>query len=262
GVNGDKRIVLLNDTVATLLGGMAAYPDREFDGFIGFILGTGTNTCYSEENKNILKVSALAKSEGSMLINVESGGYGKAKRGIIDCEFDNGTVNPGEYSFEKMISGRYQGGVVLAVLKKAAEEGLFSHKFADSIKSVDELTCEEISNFLYYPYSKNSLSMCCGDGTDDRILLYHICDAMIERAAKLVAINLASIMLKTGRGKNPCKPVCIAAEGSTFYKLKLFRYKLDYYIKEFLNDKKGLYCEFVKAENATLVGAAIAGLIN
>ena len=52
GYGGKKSIVLLNDTVATLLGGKAAYPDRKFDSYIGFILGTGTNTCYIEENKN------------------------------------------------------------------------------------------------------------------------------------------------------------------------------------------------------------------
>jgi len=50
GFDGNKKIVLLNDTVATLLGGKATYPDRVFDSYIGFILGTGTNTCYIEEN--------------------------------------------------------------------------------------------------------------------------------------------------------------------------------------------------------------------
>jgi hexokinase len=161
-----------------------------------------------------------------------------------------------------MISGRYQGGVILHELKKAVEEGLFSEKFSCELRTMDDLTTEEVSNFLYYPYSDNKLSQCCADGSNDFEVLYYIIDAMIERAAKLVTVNLASIMQKTGRGTNPCKPVCIAADGSTFYKLKLFREKLDYYVKSYLNDKKGLYCEFVKAENATLIGAAIAGLIN
>ncbi|NTV91207.1 MAG: hexokinase, partial [Clostridiales bacterium] len=46
------------------------------------------------------------------------------------------------------------------------------------------------------------------------------------------------------------------------YKAKLFRGKLDYYVREFMNKQEGIYCEFLKAENATLVGTAIAGLIN
>jgi len=54
----------------------------------------------------------------------------------------------------------------------------------------------------------------------------------------------------------------VTAEGTTFYKSKLFRGKLDYYVKECLNDKLDVYCEFVQADHATLVGTAIAGLLN
>ncbi len=259
--DNDKDIVLINDTVATLLGGKATYPNRIFESFIGFILGTGTNTCYIEENKNIKKSEHLCE-DGSTIINIESGGYCRAPRGLIDKEFDKKTINPGKYTFEKMISGRYQGGLIAATIKKAIGEGLFSQTFSENFNKIDKITAVDVNDFLYYPYSKNKLSKCCFDKTDDSIILYHIIDSIIERAAKLVAINLSAILLHTGKGKNPCKPVCIAAEGSTFYKSKSFKNKLEYYIKGYLNDKKGLYCEFVKTENATLIGAAIAGLLN
>lgn len=261
GYPSDKSVVLLNDTVATLLGGKASYPDRVFESFIGFILGTGTNTCYIEENTSIEKVPDIASTKGSMLVNVESGGYGKAPRGRIDLEFDSGTVDPGEYSFEKMISGRYQGELLLAILKKAALEGLFTDYFADRIKNIQVVTTQEMNDYLYYPYGGGKLSECCKEASDDHITLYYFIDSLVERAAKLVTVNLSSIMQKTGRGKNPNEPVCIAAEGSTFYKSKLFISKLEYYIKDYLNDKKGLYCEFVKVDNATLIGTAIAGLL-
>lgn len=265
GYAEEKSIVLLNDTVATLLGGKATYPDRIFDSYIGFILGTGTNTCYIEEYGNIKKLPDLASSEGSMLVNIESGAYGKAPRGAIDLEFDNGLVNPGEYSFEKMISGGYQGGLMLAVIRKAAEEGLFTGYFKEKVKGVAELTSKEIDDFLYYPYGGNTLAGCCadamGDQTDDRQVLYFLIDGMIERAARLVAVNMSAVIVKTGRGANPCSPVCITAEGTTFYKSKLFKNKLEYYIRTYLNEHKGFYCEFVKAENATLIGTAIAGLL-
>lgn len=91
--------------------------------------------------------------------------------------------------------------------------------------------------------------------------MYHIIDVIIERAAKLVAINLTVAVLKSGKGQDPLFPVCIAADGSTFYKSKLFRSKLDRYIARYMNQEYGLYCEFVKAENANLVGSAIAGLM-
>jgi hexokinase len=262
GYSDYKKIVLLNDTVATLIGGKASYPDRLFDSYIGFILGTGTNTCYIEENSMIKKVPDVASREGTMIINMESGGYNRICRGIIDTEFDNGTINPGEYTFEKMISGRYQGELLLSVVKKAACDGLFSRYFEERVSSISGITTREMNDYLYYPYGSNRLSECCMKGSDDDITLYYLIDSIVERAAKLVMVNLASIMLKTGKGKNPCEPVCITADGSTFYKSKLFRGKLEYYMKEFLNDEMGLYCEFVKSENVTLIGTAIAGLLN
>ncbi len=260
GCEDTKNLVLLNDTVATLLGGKASYPDRVFDSYIGFILGTGTNTCYIEKASKIGKLPDFKDSEGTMLINVESGNYNKMPRGKIDMEFDSGTVNPGSYAFEKAISGAYQGGIVLAVVRKAAEDGLFSEKFTEKITGNVLLSSKEIDDFLYYPYGKNLLAECCSTD-EDRKSLYMLIDTVIERAAKFVAINITAVLLETGKGTNPCAPVCVTADGSTFYKSKLFRSKLDYYIKTFANDRKNVYCEFVKAENGTLIGTAIAGLI-
>lgn len=268
GCTGEKSIILLNDTVATLLAGKASAPDRIFDSYIGFILGTGTNTCYIEKSSNIEKVPALKDSEGSMLVNVESGNYGRAPRGVIDIEFDSGMANPGAFCFEKAISGAYQGGLILATIRRAADEGLFSQKFAEAISDVKELSSKEIDDFLFYPYADNTLAACCNNvqghtsSESDRLTLYYIIDAIIERAARFVTFNLTACMMKTGKGSNPCAPVLITADGSTFYKSKLFRSKLDYYIRTFTNDTKHLYCEFVKVDNGTLIGTAIAGLLN
>ena len=263
GLSGDKSIIVLNDTVATLLAGRAASPGRIFDGYIGFILGTGTNICYAEKCGNIAKVPELAAKEGSVLINMESGGYDKVPRGRIDEEFDRTTLNPGDFIFEKTISGAYQGGLTLAVIKKAAEEGLFSAGFAEEVGKVGELAAKEIDDFLYYPKGSNVLARCCSKGSsDDSALLYYIIDDLFERMAKFVTFSLTAVMEKTGNGRDPLEPVCITADGSTFYKSKLFRSKLDHYVKVYTNDVKGIYCEFVKVDNGTLVGTAIAGLLN
>ena len=62
-----KSVVLLNDTVATLLAGKAADKKR-YGSYVGFILGTGTNIAYLEKNENILTVvmSILRISRPSM----------------------------------------------------------------------------------------------------------------------------------------------------------------------------------------------------
>lgn len=260
GCKEDKSLVLLNDTVSTLLGGKAAYPDRVFESYIGFILGTGTNTCYVEKASNIGKLPELKASEGTMLINVESGNYDKMPRSVIDREFDSTTLNPGTYAFEKAISGAYQGGIVLAVVRKAAREGLLSAGFAEKIAGDIQLSSKEIDDFLYYPYGNNILAGFCADD-EDRKCLYSLIDAVFERAARFVAINITAVIIKSGKGTNPCAPVCVTADGSTFYKSKIFRGKLDYYMKNFANNEKNVYCEFVKADNGVLVGTAIAGLI-
>jgi len=264
GCKEDKSIIILNDTVATLLAGKAASPGRIFDSYIGFILGTGTNICYTERCENIVKVPELKQKGGIMLINAESGAYNKVPRGQIDLEFDSTTVNPGDFIFEKTISGAYQGGLILAVLRKAVQEGVLSAAMGSRLSDIKELASKEIDDFLYYPYGENILAKCCSepDGEDDRIALYYIIDEIFERAAKFVAFSLTAVLEKTGKGFSPCKPACITADGSTFYKSKLFRGKLDHYIKTFANETKGIYCEFVKVDDGTLIGTAIAGLLN
>ena len=98
---------------------------RKYDSFIGYILGTGTNTCYIESNSNILKIKSLDQAK-SQIINIESGAFVKVPQSDIDIEFDNTTVNPGDYKFEKMFAGGYFGGLCLTALKSAAREGVFT----------------------------------------------------------------------------------------------------------------------------------------
>lgn len=262
GCKDVKKFVLINDTVATLLGGIASNNNRVFDSYIGFILGTGTNTCYIEENNNITKINLSSEKSSSMAINMESGGYSKMPMGEFDKAFDSTTINPGKQTYEKKISGVYQGSVITFTINQAIKDGLFSEEFAERFAGIEVVSMRNIDDFCFYPYGDNVLADCCDKNENDMFNLYYIIDASFERAAKMVTVNLSSIILKTGKGKNPNKPVCIVAEGTTFYKSKLFKYKLDYYIKDFLENDKGIHCEFMKAENTTLTGTAIAGLLN
>ncbi|MDR1438465.1 MAG: hexokinase [Clostridiales bacterium] len=263
GESAVKPIVQLNDTVATLLGGKAAFPNRAFDGYVGLILGTGTNTCYAEDIANIRKLGAPAPGGDAMLINIESGNFGKAPRGPIDESLDSKTNDRGKYLFEKAVSGAYQGPLLAEIAKRAAADGIFGGGgAAGRLAAIGQLTSKEIDDFLYYPGGDNALANCCrGDG-NAALALYWLIDAMLERAAIFAAANVSAILRKTGRGKNPNLPVCVTADGTTFYKSKLLRPKLDYHIRAFTNERLGLYCEFVKAPNAVLAGTAIAALQN
>lgn len=257
-----KNIIVLNDTVTTLLAGKAAFSDKIYDSYIGFILGTGTNSCYIEKNNNIKKITEHFNLK-EQIINIESGGFNKGPCGIIDKEFDSTTIDPGIYTFEKMISGRYVGQLCYFVIKRASEDGVFSKDFIKKLGTINTLLTVDINNFICYPVnSNNPLGNLVNLNNEDRITLYYLVDRLIERIAKLTVINLASAVLKSGKGKDPSKPVCITAEGTTYYKLKTLKSKVEYYIKDYLINKKNRYVEIINIENATLIGAAIAGLTN
>jgi hexokinase len=268
GLGGKKNIVLLNDTVATLLAGRADASGRTFDSFIGFILGTGTNCSYVEQNKNITKAKDYPLHKlnlaGSQIINIESGAFGKAPRGTIDRKFDKSLNNPGVNIFEKMISGAYLGPICLWTIQAAVKEKLFSNAMARKLLAITRLSSKEVSDFIYNPQkSDNPLSKAINDADEqDSTALYWLIDRMIERAAKLTAINLSSVEIKCGKGQNPTRPVCIVAEGTTFYHLTSLRQRVECYLKQHLVGKKGVFYEIINVENATLVGAAIAGLTN
>jgi hexokinase len=251
----NHKIIFLNDSVATLLAGKSIDPIRNYETFVGFILGTGTNTAYIEQNNKILKHSDLLLAE-SQAINVESGEFSKAPRSKIDKRFDKITAEPGHYPFEKMISGAYLGGLCLMLLKDAADTGLFSENATKVIGELKEISTIEVGQFLRNPFTK---AFAITD--DDRATIVHLFSHVVERAAYLTAINISAGVLKSGGGKNILHPVGITVDGSTFYKIKGFQALVEYYLKSLLT-KRGIYYELLHVENAPLLGAAVAGLTN
>ncbi len=261
GLGGNKHIVLLNDTVVTLLAG-CGYKNRTFGSYVGFILGTGTNCCYIEQNSRITKNKSLDSSR-NMIINAESGGFGRCHRGKLDISYDKTTTNPGAQKLEKMISGAYLGPLCLHVMKKASKEKLLSPATADAVLQISELDTKDLNYFMLYPFGDNILANACKGGTsDDTLAMCYLADRLIERAAKLTAINLSAMAIGSGKGTSPTQPICIVAEGTTFYHLRNLKPRVDFYLKQYLENKRGVFHEIVGVDNATLIGSAIAGLTN
>lgn len=271
----DSSVVVLNDTVAALLGGVAAYPMRKFSSYIGFILGTGTNTAYIEKNSNIIKSESISKSSGSMIINMESGGYCNPPRGRIDEIFDENTANPGVHLFEKMFSGAYLGQLYLTTLKEASSNGLFSSKCSKIIEDMNTISTEEADNFLFYPFGNISNKDAGGsidknrghhylsdifENEDDKSTAYYLADNLFTRGALMAAVNLAAVIKKSG-GDNPLLPVGVLTEGSAYFNSKLLKNRIDYYVHKYINRELSLYADFLKADNVTITGSAIAGLL-
>jgi hexokinase len=257
----EKPVVLLNDTVATLLAGKSASVNKKYDSFIGYILGTGTNGCYIESNSNILKNKNLDPSK-SQIINIESGNFGKIFQTDIDSAFDNSTTNPGFHKFEKMIAGGYLGGLCLLALKTAATENVFSSLASTGLLSMTSLTSEEVNNFLANPSSGSTILNACVTEKADRENCVDIIESIIDRAAKLVAVSMAAIILKTGKGKSSDRPILITIEGTTFYKMHNLSKYFEEYLDRYLIGNRKRYYEFTEVKQSSLVGAALAALIN
>lgn len=251
GVKKDFKVTILNDTVASLMGGIAALKLTEYDGLAGLILGTGNNACYAEKGEKIIKLS----NSRDMIINCESGSFSKAYRGLSDDIMDAVSDNPGEYLFEKMLSGAYHGKVITNTAELAAKSGLLSDNFA---LVTPPFSTPELDDFLRG--KDNRVAKMCVDTDSD--VLREIIDNSFERASKLVCASVAAICLHCDGGKNAQRPFCVIAEGSTFYNSLLFKEKFDRHVKSFLEGELSRHVVIYRGENVTLSGAAYAALLN
>ena len=236
------EFVVLNDTVAAVLGGVAGLGDEVFDGFVGLIYGTGVNTCYSECKENITKLTTPWQGD-SMIINMESAAFCGVPMGEFDRRLDQASVDCGKCQYEKMVSGRYQGGVIYHALRQGAEDGLFSAKLAGVLKRLDTLELVEADAFTVRSYGDGLLAAAC-DGEGDRELVYTIIDRSVARAARLVCANLAAVLEQADLGRSIHRPACIVAEGSTFYKGYLFRGKLERLCTQYITETLGRHLVF------------------
>ncbi len=249
GISG-KKIVILNDTVACLLAGRSQCLKFGSEDFIGFILGTGTNTSYVEKNRNIQKISHN-DLYSDQVVNVESGSFNLCKRGKLDIELDNESENPGSYTFEKMLSGVYLGALANKLIVEAQKNGLFSSNFSLPHK----LSWVEINLFLLNSEGDFLASV----SKDDRDVLRDLFIAIIDRTALLTAVNISAAVIKSGRGLSPEKPVCINIDGSTYHKSYTLSDKVQIHLKELL-DPRGFNYICVAVDDSPLLGAAIAAL--
>lgn len=240
---------LINDTVATLMGGYGSTNPDEWDGYIGLILGTGTNCCYTEKIENM---KTVAKAKGhTMVVNMEAGGYGCFPSGDFDRIVDTKSNNPGDHLYEKMVSGGYLGLLAGETLKGAMQEGVLSGGLPEQIEM------KTVSEFLENPGANNPLS--CSVKEQER--LYTILDLLIERAAKMVAVGLTATMLQGDMGRSPVRPTCIVAEGSTLLKSAVYQRKLQYHMHRFATQACGRYFRFRSVPDVNLKGAAAAVLL-
>jgi hexokinase len=270
GVKPPERIVLLNDTVATLLSGLAAIPPggnrqgtekfgKAGGPVIGFILGTGINIAYPE--RSIPKIG-FESGDFPQIVVCESGTFRSRYRGILDREFDAGTKDPGAYTLEKSTAGAYLGPLTLHILKQAVRDGVLRFRNSADLLSWNTLQTQDLNGFLRNPAGGEGPlgALFAADEGDALSSLLYLASIVTERAALFSAALVAAAVERTGAGFDPFAPVRIAVEGTTYIIYHGMRDALEAYLHTMLVSPKPRSYVISPVEQASLFGAAVAGL--
>lgn len=262
--------VVVNDTVATLLGGASLAFLKKFELGIGFILGTGINMAYIEKTANIAKLSPEARTkylDEDMVINTELGCFMPSFRGDIDIELDEASHLVLDHGFEKMISGRYLGELLSLTLRDLARNNKLAELGfkTDTIDYILQLGKEnkhfntiDLSNFLDNPWGENKIAKLLKT-SEEKLRALIIARALVTRAAFLLTVCLCAVANKTGQGLDPLHPLVVAMDGSTYYKTTYLQETAQTFLNQYLIPK-GIYVRFTQTEHGNLLGAGIAAL--
>ena len=253
GIYG-KKVVILNDTVAALFGGMSSLKRYEYSGFAGMICGTGVNTCTAVPVSSIGKLDI--QTEGNMLINLESGLFNGIPQGDIDVLVDRESNNPGEKIMEKMSSGAYLGIICRAELNAAVEEGILPGNIPEALDGIQKIDGSVVDEWANGNDSHGIFSR------KDMEFVSEICRAILQRSAACMCTNIIALMLLTDSGKTPEKPMCICAEGSLISYSHEFRKTLLELLDRYAVGEMKRYCRIAVGRDTTLPGSAFAVLLN
>ena len=188
-----KKINVLNDTTALLLSSFVD-TSKSWSSHIAYILGTGMNSAYIQDKR---------------IIVTECGMFNNIPLSDFDKEVTSRTTFPNLSLLEKMSSGAYLGDIAFEIIKAGCEEGLFSNSFIPP----RSLATKDFD--AYFSADEAALS-------EDQKILKELYTAVITRSAYLSAeaIYAAAVCSDKEKGESP---LCIACNGSTFWKTPLLK---------------------------------------
>ncbi|XP_030448296.1 hexokinase-1-like [Syzygium oleosum] len=264
----DMRVAaLVNDTIGTLAGGRYYNPDV----VAAVILGTGTNAAYVERIHAIPKWHGPLPKSGEMVINTEWGNFQSSHLPLTEYDqtLDDESLNPGEQTYEKLISGMYLGEIVRIVLLRMAEESaLFGDIVPPKLKipfilrtpdmsamhhdTSSDLTVvgKKLSDIL--EISDTSLRM--------RRVVVDLCNIVTTRGARLAAVGIFSILKKLGRDTlwdGEKQRSVIALDGGLFEHYTKFRNCVEATLRELLGPEVAENTVIVLSNDGSGIGAAL-----
>jgi hexokinase len=228
-------IKVINDTVASLFAGAAR---SGYDGYIGLIVGTGTNMAPFMPAEGVGKLAGRG-IDGTLPINLESGNFVPPHMTEYDAAVDAASDTPGLQRFEKAISGYYLGEVLKAVFPST----VFERKF-DAGRLNDMMNYPDIYKPEYVETAR----------------------AIYQRSACLVAASIAGLVKVMHRQNPAIRRILLTAEGGLYWSRD--RNGTDY--NDMVNATltrllalsglQDVVVEIIQMDNANLIGTAVAAL--
>ena len=215
-----KATVVLNDTVAALLGGSKSAPNPER--VIGLIAGTGTNMAAYFTPSIAPKLSGLCA--GPMAVNLESGNFTPPFLTAVDDAFDATGEKVGQQRFEKAVSGY-----------------ALPYLFA---RLVPELGFDPSEGSGPLGTYKDE-----GSGRAQEAA-----EALLHRSADLIAAGLVGV----ARAMGGSAPITVLAEGSLLWKSPGYVDRVRQRLDELC--PQGPKFEVTRRDDVNLYGSAVAAL--
>jgi len=240
---GCRRVVVLNDSTAALLGAQARL-GKGTEPFVGLIMGTGVNICYTERREKITKLGPEVRC-GDMIISTEAGEFDGITPGTFEREVILSTDNPEDAQAEKQCSGAYLADMIACALAGAVREGILTH-------APNSFGLGQVSDFL----AREDSAFAWEFAPCDVAFARELCALAVHRAAKIGAVLTAEFVLRSAAAE---KMVRIVAEGSLFWKMHGFRELFSRELEQLLQPY-GVRFRIERAEGACLEGAALAAL--
>lgn len=251
-----KTIFLVNSIAAVLLGGTVHSPEQHR--YVSLSWDASANAGFIAPKGAILKLKSGEKQ--MMILDCGTGHCRAVPIGSIDLIMDRDSAFPGEDLLDKMVSLQNLGELFRFTMIKAAEAGFMSYMCRRNFLSLRKLDLDTVLRFLADPEGDNLLADFCREEEDHHFALV-VARAVLERAARLLSIGLASVLLFIGAGTSPEHPVLVSLGGRAFsvpLLYELFQKQVDLEIGKRL----GLHYTLYYKEDSHLDGSAAAAMLD
>ncbi len=223
------RVSVLNDTVAALLGGAAAYACDGFADFIGLIAGTGHNIASFVDPESMPKLGD-SKWTGRMAVNLETGNFSPPHLTKWDVAVDAAMDNAGFHRFEKAVSGYY-------------------------LPFIFQQIVPELEGFD--PEAGSRVLAELRDDPSQTALVRRAAALLLDRSADLVAASLAAVADVSSAKEGT---IGILAEGGLFWRIPGYAARVEHTLCALLAGGP-VNVRILKLDDANLYGAASAALM-